>query len=486
MKLPSLSALFSAKKPDTLTRDLATSRFVSWYSSVPDADEVMKRLGYRRSDLRMLLRDPEVAQCVDTRLDAVVSTPWRVEPNSTRAGKWIAEQLAPHIESIVNGAFEAVLYGYSVMEAVWKTGADGRITLDRIQSKPMEWFEYRRGAESSGWWCRLDGGEQFQLDDPRKWFVTVRRPTYLSPTGDPLLSRCWFPVWFKTEGLKQWVQFLETFGSPILVGNTTAYEAFVERMQELGAKRAFAWPDGKIETVNASSPGEFSRHIDAMNGSIQKLILGQSLTSEVGSTGSYAAAKVHNEVRTDKRNSDLRLVASTVQAVVNQLAALNGLQATEFVMADDTGLEMDRATRDALLVEKGVLTLTPEYLLDRYDYRDGDFEIPEKIQPENAENPQKSAANMGALRFSADEPREFTPGQQAVEAQVFEALDSDGQPIPLDLIRDAIAGAADADDLRARLALLLDKTDPSFMDLLARAQFAASVLGYVNADEHVS
>lgn len=216
MKLPSLSALFSAKKPDTLTRDLATSRFVSWYSSVPDADEVMKRLGYRRSDLRMLLRDPEVAQCVDT------------------------------------------------------------------------------------------------------------------------------------------------------------------------------------------------------------------------------------------------------------------------------GLEMDRATRDALLVEKGVLTLTPEYLLDRYDYRDGDFEIPEKIQPENAENPQKSAANMGALRFSADEPREFTPGQQAVEAQVFEALDSDGQPIPLDLIRDAIAGAADADDLRARLALLLDKTDPSFMDLLARAQFAASVLGYVNADEHVS
>lgn len=484
-----IRALFKPAPQQPLRQEAAYESFLRNIHQLPDYDETMARIGIRRHELAGLTRDEEVTQCIDTRMDAVLSTPWRLEPNQPRASQRLASQIAPHIETIVRAAMDATLYGYSVVEVTY-TGAGGDAGIASLSVKPMEWFSPRRDADGvTTWWCEVPGRPAFQLD-PRKFFVTVRRGTYRVPQGDPMLARLWWPLLFKREGLKQWNRFLETFGSPIVVGKVNAYNQFIDAMQQQGVRSVVAWqpsgPDESVTTIQSSAPGEFERLQDAMNSAIQKLILGQTLTSQVGDSGSYAAAKVHNEVRADKRNADIRMVTRLAQSVLDQLAALNGRAAPEFVMADDTGLELERAQRDATLVDKGILTLTPEYLLDRYDYRDGDFVIPEKIAPENAENTQKAAANMGALSFSADEPREFTPGQQAVESQVFEALDSGGQPIPLDLIRDAIAGASDADDLLARLALLLDKTDPAFMALLARAQFAASVLGYVNADERVN
>ena len=122
---------------------------------------------------------------------------------------------------------------------------------------------------------------------------------------------------------------------------------------------------------------DFVKAFVAMSKSIQKLILGQTLTSDVGSTGSYAAAKVHQQVQETKRNADIRMVTKAVQSLIVNLCSLNGItNVPDFVMADDTGLELERAQRDKIHFDLG-MRHTPEYFMDRYDYREGDFEMAE-------------------------------------------------------------------------------------------------------------
>jgi phage gp29-like protein len=55
-------------------------------------------------------------------------------------------------------------------------------------------------------------------------------------------------------------------------------------------------------------------------------------TSDVGSSGSYAAAKVHDQVRQDKKHADMRLIQQTVQQLLDTLCDLNGLPSAEFIM----------------------------------------------------------------------------------------------------------------------------------------------------------
>jgi phage gp29-like protein len=216
--------------------------------------------------------------------------------------------------------------------------------------------------------------------DPRKFFFTVRHPTTRNPYGESLLSRLWFPVTWRREGWAMWLKFLETFGSPIVTAQITGSpEAFKTGLASIGFQSAIVWngpPTDKINTLSSPQSGEFERLETALIKRIQKLILGQTLTSDVGDSGSYAAAKVHENVMHTKTYADCRLAMGTVQRIVDALAGLNGLQAPQFILADDTGLESERAVRDAALLPvltASGLKLTPDYFVDRYDFRETDL-----------------------------------------------------------------------------------------------------------------
>lgn len=365
---------------DGLTEEIATHRLLQWLKNLPDPDEVLKKAGISRANLRAVEASDEVSQALETRREAVISTPWRLEPNQSRAGKWLTAELEPHMETLLRTALDAVGYGYSVAEVVYRP-AGGRIGIERISAKPLEWFVPRH----DGLFYYPDdgtGGYEGLAVLPEKFLLTVRQPTYRNPYGEALLSRLYWPVFFLREARRNWAQFLERFGNPILVGKVMDAEAYVAAVQKLGLTTPLAIPEtSEVKAITASQAGEFERFHNVMERTIQKVVLGQTLTSDVGDKGSFAAAKVHNEVRDDKRRADIRLVSATVQRLVNFLGRLNGFDAPRFVMADDTGLEMERAQRDALLVEKGILRLTEDYLLDRYDYQEGDFEIPEAAPP---------------------------------------------------------------------------------------------------------
>jgi len=72
----------------------AAFQAIDWLQ-FPDVDEVLVKAGLNRANLRTLEADDEVSQCIETRRDALISTPWRLEPQQSRASQWLSEQLAP-------------------------------------------------------------------------------------------------------------------------------------------------------------------------------------------------------------------------------------------------------------------------------------------------------------------------------------------------------------------------------------------------------
>lgn len=489
----------ASKAGRQLYTDEAIYEFVSWLTRFPDTDEVLRKAGLTRASLRTLEHDDEIAQCLDTRREALLATPWRLEPQQSRANKGLAQEIDPHMHDVICTAFDSVLYGYSVAEVVYKR-REGKIGIDHVSEKPLEWFEPRHDGKLI---YRPKTGDEVECQDI-KFLLCRNRPTYRQPYGESLLSRLYWTAFFRSHGRKFWAKFLERFGEPLLIGKVRDQSKFVSDLLALGVGAGLPiGQDDSIEHISITQAGEFERFETAMSKSIQKLILGQTLTSDVGKNGSYAAAKVHEQVMQTKRNADIRQVTKAAQQLINNLAALNGIaNPPMFVMCDDTGLELERAQRDKLHYEQGV-RFTADYYADRFDYREGDFTIADDTSPDatDAQDAQDAPTTSDHVSSDAQDAKDqaddvqmaaltlapgkqkFTPQQQAIEDAGSAIINKAPPPIAESAILAAVKAATDPADLAVRLSMLLDEQNPRFAELLARANVAASILGYVVAEK---
>ena len=478
--------------PTGMTRELATmDRMFGIMGSIPDPDEALRRAGIDRVGLRAVEMDDEVTAALDTRREAVLSTPWRLEGGTARWREELRAELAPHVENLLRCAFNAVPYGYSVAEVVYRNDR-GRAGIASIAEKPFEWFDPDPNGVNLKFKSSESAFEGVPVD-PRKFLLTVRAGTMRNPYGEALLSRVYWPWKFRMMGWQFGMRWLERYGTPLLLGKTAGDPQTLANNLAAAVDGA-ALAVGQGDDVQAiTATGGFDHFVDFDNmlcRRIQKLILGQTLTTDASSGGSLAAAKVAQQTLDTRTQADLRMAANTVQRLVNALWSFNGRggPAPTFVLADDTGLEAERAARDAILVEKVGVRLMPTYIANAYDLATSDFEMQEEPEPQPAALPPgpgpaedgEDDDEPGRQQFSARK-RTFTPVQQGIEdgLQNMETTD----PISPELVREAVLAARDEDDLRARLAALVKETDPKFSQVLERASFAAAVLGYVAAEE---
>lgn len=391
------SALLKPKSKALLQSEVAISKLMDYFFLMQDSDDLLAKAGIERYRLRSLLLDDEVLQCVETREDAIQATRWRIEPNNTRAGRWLSAALEDHVDGMLRGFMEAIWYGYSVQEIVYQQ-IGKYIGINRCSVKPMQWFTLKTDGEV---WFNGEDGKSIRCD-PIKFMVARHRSRYENQMGEALLSRLWFPVTWRREGWQMWLHFLETFGDPIIIGQVPNYKEFITAMQKQGVRSAVAWQsvssEDRVTTINASTPGEFASLEGAITKRIQKLILGQTMTSDVGQSGSYAVAAVHNQVRKEKVASDIRFETRLMQGVVDRLCALNGFERHRFILADANGLETARAARDAVMMP--VLTacglkIAKSYFTDVYDYREDDLEEVEDAA--DASEPGDTTEDAGGM-----------------------------------------------------------------------------------------
>jgi phage gp29-like protein len=139
----------------------------------------------------------------------------------------------------------------------------------------------------------------------------------------------------------------------------------------------------EIQEASKSSSAEiYEKLIDKMNAEISKAILGQTLTTEIGSSGSYAAANTHMGIRQDIIDSDKKLVEKTINQLIRWIYEINfpNAEIPVFELYQEEDVDLTLAQRDKILADSGV-KFTKEYFIKTYGFEDEDIDIREDIIP---------------------------------------------------------------------------------------------------------
>ena len=246
--------------------------------------------------------------------------------------------------------------------------------------------------------------------------MAQNNPSYNNPYGERTLSRVFWNVTFKKGGMKFWVVFTEKYGMPHLIGKhprgATKEETntLADMLEDMVQDAIAVIPDDssvEIQEANKSSSAEiYEKLIDKMNAEISKAILGQTLTTEIGSTGSYAAANTHMAVRQDIVDSDKKLVENVINQLIQWIYEINFSRedVPKFELFEPEDVDLTLAQRDKILYDTGV-KFTKEYFIKTYGLEDEDFDIREDIIP---------VQNSNFKEFKEEEPT--VPGQEQIES----------------------------------------------------------------------
>jgi len=219
---------------------------------------------------------------------------------------------------------DAVAYGFSPLEIIWGV-CEGRWSIDNIVGKPAKWFAFNNDNH-----LVFKSGFSNYEELPENKFILVRhRPSYENPYGVKTFSKCYWPAVFKKSGFRWWTVFVEKFGDAFIFGSyasnatTQIKDELLKALQKMASDAVAIVPEGcevKIETVTNKSTNSSAHkdYIAACNAEMSKAVLGQTLTTEVGGVGSYAAAKTHNLVREDLARKDRIMICTAF----NKLAAV--------------------------------------------------------------------------------------------------------------------------------------------------------------------
>lgn len=440
-----------------------------------DVDETLMKAGIQRHRLSVLLDDDEIGQAAETRLDALLGAPYRLEPNDTPEAELLSQELNEWFVELAASAHNALFFGYSVQEAIYEQ-KDTHIGLQWIGEKPMEWFEPKNDGRLI---YRSESGYEGEVNQTIKFFLTRRKSSYKQPYGKALLASLYWLFFFKQNGFKFWAKFLERHGTPILLGKVKDgddddIQAMNNALLSAHAQSVISIDSEDDVSIVGVAQGTAGQSFDTFNTEIkrqiQKLILGQTLTSGTDGTGSRALGEVHENVRKDKLKSDIRMIAPTIQAVIDALCTLNQWPKHRIIIGDEKSLEMDKAERDVKLKNAGA-NLTPQYFQREYGLLDGDIAETQEQTPKTF-----SAIPKRAFSFKAD-MQGIDPNQQEVDDMVDgidKTLFSESELLKV------VESVKDISELQEKLyGLMASESVEKFNATMARALYLFDVIGYV-------
>lgn len=224
----------------------------------------------------------------------------------------------PNLLDAIGALTDGIAKGYSVVEPVWE--------YERKRLRPVA-FKWRDPRYFQ--FDRLSLTELRLAVDGNLDGVPIDKPTFIvhmprSKTGIPLRrgfarAATWAFI-LQSFALKDWAAFAEIYGIPLRVGkyhagaSATDKKALLRAVASIANDAAAIIPAGmEIDFVEAQgSKGEavFGGLLDYLDKQVSKLVVGQTMTADDGS--SQAQAAIHDKVRLDITQADCRQLASTL------------------------------------------------------------------------------------------------------------------------------------------------------------------------------
>lgn len=303
-------------------RDM-TRGYVSPLQLLQPSDTVLAARG--GGDLRLyeeLLRDDQVQATWAQRQLATVSAEWEVEPGGPRrqdkaAAEFLREQLqAIRFDRATKGMLYGVFYGYAVAECLW--GRDGRfVTLDQLRVRNRRRFRFDGAGRLRLLTADQPNGEL--LPDRKFWHFATGADHDDEPYGQGLGHWLYWPVFFKRNGLRLWLVFLDKFGQPTAKGTFPQSstegqkQKLLQALQAVHSDSGVIVPDGmQIELIEAARSGtaDYTSLYDRMDRAIAKVILGHTGSSE-SAPGRLGGEDMASDVRDDIVKADADVVCES-------------------------------------------------------------------------------------------------------------------------------------------------------------------------------
>lgn len=286
-------------------------------------------------DLEEML--PQYASTLPMRKRAVAQLDWSVAAASDNAtDQAVADAVRamlkrPGVRSAIFDILDAIGKGFSVTEVLWDQSG-------------TTWSPLRLIRRDQGWFRWDEQGERLRLVDihgdgglvdlpPAKFIVHVSRAKSGLPVRAGLTRAVALLYVMWAALLMDFMGFAESYGQPLRVGkypNGAGEDAkglLYRAIDALGADAAAVISeDMNIQFVEATkSNGEvYTTGLRVLDDYISTLVLGQTLTTNVGASGSRALGDVHDRVRSDIMRADAETLQQTLQEqLVNLFVAIN-------------------------------------------------------------------------------------------------------------------------------------------------------------------
>lgn len=399
-------------------------------TSATSTEGIISETGKSRQELLdICLADSEVESCREDIIGAIVGRTWRIYPIVEQKSKTTENELnrlylmvQKHIKTFTDLAVLAKFNGYAVAEYIFKIEDDGFITLDRVLSKDGELDKYT--PKRDGTIIFRNEGEETIFDEDYqkvKLLVLTSKATPSRPMGEMMIIKAHPSVALKRKAMAYAGQFVARYAQPYVVGKIGGYEDKNNFTKTLfGFINGGATGIGRDDDISLhqlSGNGEAFATIEKMtNSQIQKLLLGRVKTSEL-SSGSRSAQETDDMARQDRIKGYLDVMTTAIQHAIDATLTVNQAfgktifttQELIFEYTEQTTVDIERANRDKLYFDTGLIAPTEDYMTDIVGFEKGHIVVNDK--PKTIDNKLSNQTFYFSQHKDDDEnlpPNDFT------------------------------------------------------------------------------
>lgn len=525
--------IIDGKRP--VTQEIASAAtdvdmFQGFLPVMENLDRVLtQELGGNISIYDDIGRDPRVAASLRTRAKAVTGREWQIVPYSQEP---VDIKIADYVTSVFTSfpydrcrrpiLRGGVLKGYSVAEIMWDY-SEGDTFIRDMRYRHQRRFRFApNGAlhlltlsnPYPGVNATIDPDTSLPL---RKFQVFTFGDEVTTPYGNGLGQELYWPWWFKKNGIKYWLVFIEKFAAPTAVGeyadgtSSEKQQSLLSAAASLHSNSAVIYPQGmSLRLMEAARSGNISAYkelCDFMNDEMTISILGQTATT-TGTPGGLGNADEQQQVLEDYLKDDGDSLCEAQNDRQNgvipwlvdyQFPGAGRYPKIEIKCEDeeDSKTLAERDDKLASAMDKSGLRLTKSYYVKTHGLDEDDVEETPKTHPIP---PQSPLTRGDALKPSPDkgsvEGLAFSEGETFSDQDLLDKFVT-GLTTPEELknlmkgllkpIFDAVEKGTDLQTLDDQLPALFPEMDSSRIEeILGRAFFIAAVWGRIAADEEAA
>lgn len=421
-------------------------------------DDVLADYGVDSRDaLGHIARDEEIETMATIRRSAMREVPWAIDGVSKELSREIKHMLMKHMSELINLTFEVHQYGRAHAEIVWSL-VNGKLVPRSILGLPYSYFHVVAADEVEQYEA-LPGSVMYMADilyplgidietEPYnvKVLGAINAPTHDNPNGRSALAHMFFLWLFKRRVLKMWPEAIHRFANPLVVGKTTGnLGAFVgDILSTLGQGVIGVDKEDVIEFIKSDmKAGGGTPHesfLNFINTQIQRFYLGNNLTTQMGSTGSYAAAQSALRITGFITRNDVGTLQQLAQGLTDAYMIMNKMKTGSALVEFELGRDADEqsASVDQILARDLGVRFNAKYIATRYRRAPEHFTI-EKVEkapfPVGLHEDSQMAARLAIARSKLPIKKRF-------------ALPTAVDP---DALKGALKGAKDEDAVMERL-----------------------------------